>query len=702
MSKFIYSISDVFSEDPQKGCLGQNGATRYLIDVYQRGYKWQSNEEWDSALQVNTLLRDIHDAWVSRPESQYYLQFITVKLRRSDNTTVLEVIDGQQRLTTLSILLSVFHDLGIELEEHLKESKIDYAVTPESQTCLNGFFEGKMPSDALRETDQTIHFMCAARENVKSLLTSRFHLEEQDDGHTSLEKFFQYFREKTVIIVNLVHEEVSSETVFENLNGRKVLLTDVELIKGLLLCQAARNDRGRTYRQVLEHRGMMGRTWDEIERWLADRSVGMFFFGEADFAMYDLLLLVALRKYEAAGQQIPEETVKTLYLARMESGTSQTKHYRLFNKYYGYVKAPQDALSFFNELEDVYWRLRDIYDDTERFNSFGYILFRKGGIERINKLNVMLAYGRNWRQPVFKTIAEAYSTRSEKMDSLEAFMKSYKNGYGKGSENLRADLMLLNCFVLKRETAAQNKKIHANDQRRFPFYDTNCDTSKSLEHVQPQNPKTDDKLFGEPSDKERPDYNPLDFILTLSTAKKIAERDQEIKKIIEGSEIEGSEADADFKNTINTVVAFENGIRPQTEDAKARLVQFYGALMSAYDSQFESKHLSDIAGEVFGDNETTCKDSIGNIVIVTRSLNSAFGNRNFGAKRRILRDKLNYGGEVPPHTFNVFSKISGEGQGLDCWCIDDVVENAKYVLGELYGLRKALADEYGEHKEAGK
>ena len=691
MSKFIYSISDVFSEDPQKGCLGQNGATRYLIDVYQRGYKWQSNGDWDSALQVNTILRDIYDAWVSRPESQYYLQFITVKLRRSGNTTVLEVIDGQQRLTTLSILLSVLHGLGIELDEHLKESKIDYAVTPESQTCLNGFFEGKMPSDALREMDQTIHFMCAARENAKRLLTDRFHLGEQGDENGKLKEFSQYLREKVVIIVNLVHEEVKSETVFENLNGRKVLLTDVELIKGLLLCQAARDDRGRTYRQVLEHRGMMGRTWDEIERWLADRSVGMFFFGEADFAMYDLLLMVVLRKYKVDGKPISEETEKTLYQARVESGTSQTKHYRLFNKYYGSIKAPQDALSFFNELEDIYWCLRDIYDDTERFNSFGYILFREKEIQRIRKLISMLAYGRNWRQPVFMEIAGTYSARKESMESVEAFRRSYKVGYGPESELLRADLLLLNCFVLKEDSKLKEYSIQANSQKRFPFYDTECEGSKSLEHVQPQNPKSDESLR-----KIILGKHPLDFVLTLSTARTIARSERYtftapvVKRIIE-----------DFKNqdpqVIEIVDAYEKGTTPEPDKVDV-LVKFYGALMGAHDELFETKHLSDFSDGAFGDQDTTCKDSIGNIVIVTRALNSAFGDRNFGAKRQILRDKLNYGGEVPPHTFNVFSKICGEGTDLNCWCVEDVVENAKFVLGELYKLRKALA----KWKETGK
>ena len=94
---------------------------------------------------------------------------------------------------------------------------------------------------------------------------------------------------------------------------------------------------------------MMGRTWDEVEHWMADRFVGMFFFGESNYAMYDLLLLVAMRKFKT----FTNHTLETLYAARTECGAAQAKHYQLFNKYYGHITNPQDALSIFNEIEDT-------------------------------------------------------------------------------------------------------------------------------------------------------------------------------------------------------------------------------------------------------------------------------------------------------------------------------------------------------------
>lgn len=115
MGKLLFSIKELFSREPQNGCLGSNGANVFYIAPYQRGYKWQSSENWDGAEQVNTLLRDIYNAWKRNNNSTYYLQFITVKQAMNEGLRGLEVIDGQQRLTTLSILASVLkYAFGLE------------------------------------------------------------------------------------------------------------------------------------------------------------------------------------------------------------------------------------------------------------------------------------------------------------------------------------------------------------------------------------------------------------------------------------------------------------------------------------------------------------------------------------------------------------------------------------------------------------
>ena len=71
---------------------------KFYIPKYQRGYRWDQQ-------QVIDLLNDIHDFSQRKPtdEELYCLQPLVVT-QKEDNCY--EVIDGQQRLTTIKILLS--------------------------------------------------------------------------------------------------------------------------------------------------------------------------------------------------------------------------------------------------------------------------------------------------------------------------------------------------------------------------------------------------------------------------------------------------------------------------------------------------------------------------------------------------------------------------------------------------------------------
>ncbi|WP_288273929.1 DUF262 domain-containing protein [uncultured Bifidobacterium sp.] len=84
----VLNIAELFGE----GCV-------YRVPIYQRAYAWGNDE-------IKTLLDDIRRAIDG--DTQYYLGSLVVAGRGSEqNETVYEVIDGQQRLTTLYLLLAV-------------------------------------------------------------------------------------------------------------------------------------------------------------------------------------------------------------------------------------------------------------------------------------------------------------------------------------------------------------------------------------------------------------------------------------------------------------------------------------------------------------------------------------------------------------------------------------------------------------------
>lgn len=96
---------------------------RFDIPVYQRAYSWDTKQIFD-------MVSDFHKAYVSR--SEYFLgAIVTVRASGSTALPSYEIIDGQQRLTSLFILLAALHDWAKE----------------EGNDVLQQRCEGKRPAD---------------------------------------------------------------------------------------------------------------------------------------------------------------------------------------------------------------------------------------------------------------------------------------------------------------------------------------------------------------------------------------------------------------------------------------------------------------------------------------------------------------------------------------------------------------------------
>lgn len=96
---------------------------QFYIPAYQRGYRWTEQE-------VSDLLDDIYEFNIGTPENsiKYCLQPLIVK-RRDDGG--FEVVDGQQRLTTIYIFLKLVYDMTRQ-----EPYKLEYATRPNSQKFL--------------------------------------------------------------------------------------------------------------------------------------------------------------------------------------------------------------------------------------------------------------------------------------------------------------------------------------------------------------------------------------------------------------------------------------------------------------------------------------------------------------------------------------------------------------------------------------
>lgn len=450
MKELIFSIKDIFNAETQTGCLFQYESDFFHIPAYQRGYKWSSDKNGA----VTKLLADIHNAsQEDKDHREYFLQYITVK-RATNKEKYLEVIDGQQRLTTLSILLAV---LSLKLEMlNTASGKLDYAIR---DNFFSNYLEQKDKLFLLLEDDwgsfktkeemdkQDIFYIFSAVKKCNSFLKSI---------NVDIQRFNTYLLNNVKIIVNSVEPHIESETVFKNLNSNKVSLTDAELVKGLLITKAGR-EFSANFKEVVEIRSNIGKSWDEIDTWTANPKINSFYFNNALDSVEQLLILTAIN----IGDKGAFKKVK-----------SDKRDFPLFN----FFLEQSNYTEIFKELKRIKNTLENWYNDTEIYNLIGFCRFAKNSNHNsIDFLNELLQ---------IKTKSETISFLTEKKNQLLQNRRLRELNYNDTPSEIHQILLALSVF------------IEGQNNIRFDFYEFEKE-KWSLEHIFPQTPEGKNNILNE-------------------------------------------------------------------------------------------------------------------------------------------------------------------------------------------------------------
>jgi uncharacterized protein with ParB-like and HNH nuclease domain len=237
--------------------------TNYYIDFYQREYKWKE-------AQVTTLLDDIfykfdlhYKEEGAEPSEQvienyewYYLS--TYITNRASGGRVF-VVDGQQRLTTLTLILVKLYHLCSEhegfdnLASWVQKHILDYA--PQGKTFWMGHGKRKDPMQKLFEGEQhnydkAEHLTAATMMENYAVISN--YMDEAFPSERKLHMFVLYFLLR-VVMVRLDVEQTDVPMVFEVINDRGVRLKPHEILKGKLLGKIPRKDID-TYNEIWEDR----------------------------------------------------------------------------------------------------------------------------------------------------------------------------------------------------------------------------------------------------------------------------------------------------------------------------------------------------------------------------------------------------------------------------------------------------------------
>jgi hypothetical protein len=225
----------------------ESGApTRYFIPAYQRGYRW-------NATQVTQLLDDIHEFARRKnpqPEEFYCLQPL-VLLARQDGAY--EVVDGQQRLTTLLLVLRHFNDRAAKKYQQTLYT-LEYVTRPD----LLSFLED--PTDARAAKNIDYFHIAQAVKVIEAWFAER---------ESEVEAIKDTFLNKAQVIWFQLSAGENPVAAFTRLNVGKIPLTNAELIRALFLrTMPGEAAEARRLRIAYE--------WDLIEKALQDAAFWSF------------------------------------------------------------------------------------------------------------------------------------------------------------------------------------------------------------------------------------------------------------------------------------------------------------------------------------------------------------------------------------------------------------------------------------------
>lgn len=233
---------------------------KFYIPSYQRGYRWTEQQMNELLNDLWTFKQRVSRGEVANGKEFYCLQPIVVKNRKKDTELIRdgewEVIDGQQRLTSILILLSCVPEILKILKK--EPFGIRFETRHDSESFLQNI-------ELSKENDNIDYYhICKAYNVVKEWLESK-------DGSEVVSFISDILTKPTdeenrgnnvrFIWYEIKDETINTKEVFQRLNIGKIPLTNSELIKALFLSNNNKEDN--TIFQLRQNE--IAQEWDRME-----------------------------------------------------------------------------------------------------------------------------------------------------------------------------------------------------------------------------------------------------------------------------------------------------------------------------------------------------------------------------------------------------------------------------------------------------
>jgi hypothetical protein len=427
--------------------IGELLDNKFFIPSYQRGYRWTKR-------QVEDLLNDVWDFITKsgKKENEWYcLQPIVVKKINA----YFEVLDGQQRLTTIFLILKYLERF---IESERKCFEIEYETRNTELTNSKEFLK-KIDTKTEIESKTNIDYfhIFQAFEKIKDWFQ-----EKANQGERSISsKFITPFLESTKVIWYEVASDKDAIEIFTRINMGKIPLTNAELIKALFLNSS--NFPNSESEEIRLRQLEIASEWDRIEYSLQNEELWYFINNSENELptrieyIFNIIYWIAKEeceetKFRKENRLTNEDDIKKRVADGFKTfdekyGVDEYSTFRFFSEKFN-SNTTGEIDKNWKEIKRIFQTIEEWFTDRDLYHKIGYL------ISADTELMELLKEIKDMQKQMFKKLLNDRIAEKVKCDNLEELE------YGKHSALIRNVLLLHNIQTL------QNNK---DETMRFPF-----------------------------------------------------------------------------------------------------------------------------------------------------------------------------------------------------------------------------------------
>ncbi len=251
------------------------GGAKYSIDYYQREYRWQTKQMTELIEDLTSKFLEAHEVDDERGAVEHYGHYFLGSIIISDREGQKFIIDGQQRLTSLTLLLIYLHRQVEDDEEKKQLADLIFSQkygkrsfnldVPERTPCMESLYTG-LPYDSGDQSESVVNIL-ARFDDIEEHFPDEL-------KQISLAFFADWLIENVHLVEITAYSDEDAYTIFETMNDRGLSLTPTDMLKGYLLANItetdARNQASKVWRERVAECQQFGKEEDAdaIKAWL--------------------------------------------------------------------------------------------------------------------------------------------------------------------------------------------------------------------------------------------------------------------------------------------------------------------------------------------------------------------------------------------------------------------------------------------------